>query len=73
MSLRRADWKGGAGTFQGGDGGAYYTGVYSCPQCSEQYFLFLFFWLHSMACRILVPQPGIKLVPLAVKAQRPNH
>ena len=26
-----------------------------------------------VACRILVPQPGIEPGPLAVKAQRPNH
>ena len=26
-----------------------------------------------MACGILVPQPGIKLVPLATKLQRSNH
>ena len=32
---------------------------------------FLFFWPCSMG--ILVPQPGIKPVPSAVKAQSPNH
>ena len=26
-----------------------------------------------MACGILVPQPGIKLVPLATKLQKSNH
>ena len=26
-----------------------------------------------MACRILVPQPGIEPVPPAVEAQSPNH
>ena len=29
---------------------------------------FFFFWLHLAACRILVPPPGIKPVPLAVEA-----
>ena len=29
--------------------------------------------LHRAACRILVPQPGIKLTPSAVIEQSPNH
>ena len=33
---------------------------------------FFFFWGHA-ACRILVPRPGIEPMPLAVKAQSPNH
>ena len=32
-----------------------------------------FFWLHCMACGILVPQPVIKPAPPTVKAQRLNH
>ena len=35
--------------------------------------MFLFFWLHSVACGILVPQPGIKPVPSALGAQSLNH
>ena len=32
-----------------------------------------FFWPCHVACRILVPRPGIKLGPPAVEAQSPNH
>ena len=32
-----------------------------------------FFWLHCVACRILIPQSGIEAQPSAVKAQSPNH
>ena len=35
--------------------------------------LFIYFWPHHAACRILVPQPGIKSVPPAVGAQSHNH
>ena len=38
-----------------------------------QHHTFVFFWLHSLACRILAPQPGIKSVPLAVTAWSPIH
>ena len=31
------------------------------------------FWLCNMAWRILVPQPGIELVPPAVETQCPKH
>ena len=31
------------------------------------------FWPRRMACRILVPQPGIEPRPLAVRACSPNH
>ena len=31
------------------------------------------FWTHHLACEILVPQPGIELLPPAVKAQSLNH
>ena len=35
--------------------------------------LFFFFWLSHAACGILVPLPGIKPGPLAVKALSPNR
>ena len=34
---------------------------------------FFFFQLYCMACRILVPWPGIEFTPSAVKRQNPNH
>ena len=37
------------------------------------YFIFLFLWLHHVACRILVPWPGIEPEHPAVEAQSPNH
>ena len=37
------------------------------------YFVLFCFWPHHVACRVLVPRPGIEPRPLAVKAQRPNH
>ena len=36
-------------------------------------FTICFYWLHCVACRILVPQPGIKLMPPAVEAQSLNY
>ena len=36
-------------------------------------FLFFFFWQRHAACRILVPQPGIKPVPSTMEVQSPNH
>ena len=36
------------------------------------FFCFLF-WLHCVACGILVPRPGIVPMPPAVEAQSPNH
>ena len=41
-----------------------------CPQCI---FLFFFFLPHPVVCRILVPQPGIKPMPPAMRAQSLNH
>ena len=35
--------------------------------------LFFFFWPHHVSCGILVPWPGIKPTPLAMKAQSLNH
>ena len=34
---------------------------------------FFFLWLHHIACRILVPQPGIESGPSVVKVPSPNH
>ena len=34
--------------------------------------MFSFFWLHPMAYGILVPQPGIKLMPPSLEAQSLN-
>ena len=31
------------------------------------------FWLHCMACGILIPHPGIELMPPAAEAQGLNH
>ena len=39
---------------------------------SFKIFFFFIFWLCHMACRILVPQPGIEPMPPAVEAQSPN-
>ena len=36
-------------------------------------FLFSFFWLHHVACEILVPWPGVEPMPPAVEARSPNH
>ena len=35
--------------------------------------LFLFFWPHPEACRILVPWPGIDPMPLTLEVWGPNH
>ena len=35
--------------------------------------IYLFIWLHCLACRISVPQPGIEPGVIAVKAQNSNH
>ena len=32
-----------------------------------------FFWLHHLACRILVPRAGTEPGPAAVEAWSPNH
>ena len=34
---------------------------------------YFYFWLHYVACRILVSQPSIELWPPAVEALSPNH
>ena len=36
-------------------------------------FIFNLFWPCCTACGILVPQPGIELVPPAAEAQSPSH
>ena len=41
---------------------------------SAYFYLFVFiFWLLYVACGILVPQPGIKPMPPAVKSRSLNH
>ena len=37
------------------------------------FIFFLTFWPHHLACEILVPWPGIELLPPVVKAQSLNH
>ena len=49
---------------------------YMCPQkflCTTAPTPHLFFWLHRVACGILIPQPGIELVLSAVEAWSLNH
>ena len=41
-------------------------------ECADTEF-FSLFWPQCGACGILIPQPGIKPTPLAVKARSPNH
>ena len=55
-------------------------GVSSClwllPWCKDFRAVYTFkniFWLNHSACRIPVPQPGIKPGPPAVEVQSPNH
>ena len=38
-----------------------------------QWILKIFFWPYCVACGILVPGSGIKLVPSAVEARSLNH
>ena len=38
-----------------------------------KYFVCFLFWPRSVACGILVPQPGFEPTPLAVKTRSPNH
>ena len=33
----------------------------------------IIFWLHHLACGILVPRPGMETTPAAGEAQSPNH
>ena len=35
--------------------------------------VFFFFWPHSVACKILVPQPGVEPVPPALGKQSLRH
>ena len=37
------------------------------------YIFFFFFKSFHVACAMLIPQPGIEPMPLAVKVQGPNH
>ena len=41
-------------------------------KCTQIFFSFLF-WPHPIACKTLVPQPGIKPTPLALKARSCNY
>ena len=41
--------------------------------CVYIYIYIFFFWPHHVACRILVPQPGIQLVPPAVEVWSLNQ
>ena len=45
--------------------------VWDSFSSSSSSFFFLNFWLHFMACRILVPRPGIEPVLLEVEATGP--
>ena len=47
-----------------------FWGVFFCFVLS---FVFVFFWPPRAAHGMLVPRPGIELVPPAVEAQSPNH
>ena len=60
--------------------------LYFVPTCSHIFTFFFFFlmfrvvvlfiyllWPCSMDCKILVPSPGIELVPLSLKAQSPKE
>ena len=47
-----------------------FSGMHPCLPVS---LLFVCFWPHNEACRILVPWPGIEPRPAAVKAPSPNH
>ena len=45
-----------------------------CSGVQENFLLLLLlFWPCCVACRILVPQPGIKPVLSALEARSPNH
>jgi len=49
-----------------------------CPSQQSQekelfFFFFFSFWLHGMACGILVPQPEIEPVPSALEVWSLNH
>ena len=46
--------------------------IHMCYNFILFYFI-LFFWLRHMACKILVPGPGIEPGPTAVKALSPDH
>ena len=53
-----------------------YVCVYMCVCIYIYIFIFIFifiFWLHSRACGILLPRPGIEPMPPAVEAQILNH
>ena len=45
-----------------------------CKGCVDDFnFIFYVFWLHHVACGILVPQPRMEPVPPALEAYDLNH
>ena len=50
----------------------YMTCIYF-PFCRLFFSFSFLFWPCHVACRILVPQPGIELMSPATKLQSPNH
>ena len=49
-----------------------YMCIYVCIYIYKEIFI-LFFWLCHKACKILVPQAGIKPTPTVVKVWGPKH
>ena len=48
--------------------------LFSTTHCSKCYmWIFFFFWLHCMACGLLVPWSGMEPMSPAVEAQSLNH
>ena len=47
--------------------------MYVCVMFSFFSSFFLSFWLHCVACEILLPWPGIEPMPLAVETWTPSH
>ena len=47
--------------------------VFLCHLMGLFWFVFVLTMLHGLACRILVPQPGIEPGPSAVEAWSPTH
>ena len=54
-------------------GEALFFTAFCCHLCSFLLFKVITFLLHHKACWILVPWPGVRLVPSAVEAQSLNH
>ena len=47
--------------------------VFSLESLPHYELFFFFFGLHLVTCEIVVPQPGVKPWPLALKTRSPNH